>query len=138
MDDLITMTSIRKLLHAVKSIAIVGLSPNEKRPSNMVGKYLLKVGYDVVPVNPGQNEILGRRCYPDLASIPQKIDLVDIFRKSDDVLPIVRQAIEKKVCGVWMQLGIKNEDAARLALKNNVAVIMNRCIKIDHQVFFDL
>lgn len=136
MDDLPSAESIRELLIRVKSIAIVGLSPKENRPSNVVGKYLIKAGFDVIPVNPGQKSIFGLRCFPDLDSIPLNIDLVNVFRKSDDVMPIVRQAIAKEVTGIWMQLGIQNENAARIASENNITVIMNRCLKIDHQDLF--
>lgn len=136
MDDLISTKLIRELLSSVKSVAIVGLSPKKNRPSYIVAEYLINAGYDVIPVNPGQNMILGRPCFPDLKSIPQNVDLVDIFRKPDDILPIVKQAVEKKINGIWMQLGIENADAANLALENNMIVIMNRCIKIDHQDLF--
>ncbi len=136
MDDLYSAKLIRELLRTVKTIAIVGLSPKETRPSYLVGKYLINKGYDVIPVNPGQECILGLKCFPDLESIPQSIDLVNVFRRSDDVLPVVGQAIKKNVKGIWMQLGIENKDAAKLALENNITVIMNRCIKIDHQDLF--
>ena len=115
------------------SIALVGFSPKSNRPSNMVGKYLLDAGFTVFPVNPGVNEILGHTCYPDLATIPSKIDIVDIFRRSEDVLPIVKAAIEIKAKVIWMQQGIVNKEAAALAEKAGLTVIMDRCIKVDHQ-----
>jgi len=103
----------------------------------MVGRYLLDAGYTLYPVNPGQEEILGLTCYPELDSVPYSVDIVDIFRKSEDVLQIVEQAVQlnplPKV--VWMQQGIINEAAADLARKKGIFVVMNRCIKIDHQMF---
>ena len=137
LDALKQATEITHLLREVSSIAVVGLSPKESRPSNMVARYLLDVGYTVYPVNPGQKEILGESCYADLRSIPQSIDIVDIFRKSEDILPIVQQLIELNPLprAVWMQQGIINEAAAELARKNGIFVVMDRCIKVDHKNF---
>lgn len=127
-------SDISHLLREVNSIAIVGLSPKENRPSNMVGQYLLNAGYTIYPVNPGQKEILGQTSYTDLYSIPYRIDIVNIFRKSEDVLPIVEQLIELNPLprAVWMQEGIVNEAAADLARRKGIFVVMNRCIKVDH------
>ena len=125
---------ITRLLKTTTSIAIVGLSPKENRPSNMVGRYLIDVGYTIYPVNPGQSEILGRTCYPDLAAIPDPVDIIDIFRKSEDVLPIVEQLIKLNPLprALWMQQGIINEAAAELARRNGLFVVMDRCIKVDY------
>ena len=131
-DSLQDLSAIRKLLKEVTSIAIVGLSPKEKRPSNMVARYLMDAGYTIYPVNPGQKEILGEVCYPDLLSVPHKIDLVDIFRRSEDIPPIVEDAVTLDVQAVWMQQGIVNDSAAELARNNGVFVVMDRCIKVDH------
>lgn len=131
-DSLNDLSEIGKLLNRTKSIAIVGLSPKESRPSNMVARYLLDAGYKVYPVNPGQTEILGQICYPDLLSLPDPIDIVDIFRRSEDVLPVVEQAVEIVTKAVWMQQGIINNIAAELAKSNGIFVIMDRCIKVDH------
>ncbi len=100
----------------------------------MVGRYLKDVGYTIYPVNPGQNEILGETCYADLHAIPFPVDIVDIFRKSEDVLPIVEQLIELNPLprAVWMQQGIVNEAAAELARSKGIFVVMDRCIKVDH------
>lgn len=98
----------------------------------MVGKYLIDAGFTVYPVNPGVTSILGHTCYPDLASIPDPIDLVDIFRRSEDVLPVVEAAIAVGAKVVWMQQGIVNEEAAILAENAGLQVVMDRCIKIDH------
>ena len=134
LDSIRQTTDITRLLQESTAIAVVGLSPKENRPSNMVGRYLIDAGYTVYPVNPGQQEILGRTCYGDLASIAEPIDIVDIFRKSDDVLSIVEQLLQLQPLpkAVWMQQGIINEVAAELARKKGVMVVMDRCIKVDH------
>ena len=130
-DSLPDFSDIGKLLKKVSSIAIVGLSPKEDRPSNMVARYLMDAGYTIYPVNPGQKEILGQACYPDLISVPHTIDVVNIFRKSEDVLPIVEQAVAVGTQAVWMQQGISNEKGAELARSKGIFVVMDRCIKID-------
>lgn len=127
---------IKKILKEAKTIAVVGLSPKLERPSNMVASYLIDQGYEVIPVNPGHDEILGQTCYPDLAAIPQKIDIVDIFRKPGDVPSIVEQAVQIGAGAVWMQLGIVNEAAAELAENGGMTVVMDRCIKVDHSQIF--
>lgn len=134
-DELQQTSEISRLLREVTSIAIVGLSPKENRPSNMVARYLLDAGYKVYPVNPGQTEVLGETCYADLFSIPHQIDIVDIFRRSEDILPIVQQLIDLNPLprAVWMQQGIVNDAAADLARKNGIFVVMDRCIKVDHK-----
>ena len=134
LDALQQTSEIARLLKEVTSIAIVGLSPKENRPSNMVGRYLLDAGYTIYPVNPGQKEILGETCYADLRSIPHPIDIVDIFRKSEDVLQVVEQIIELNPLprAIWMQQGIVNEAAADLARRKGIFVVMDRCIKVDH------
>jgi len=123
---------IGNLLRQARTIAIVGLSPKEDRPSNMVGRYLLDAGYTLFPVNPGQTEILGLKCYPDLVSIPEHIDIVDIFRRSEDVYPIVEEAVKIGAGAIWMQLGIVNQEAAAYARRQGLFVVMDRCIKVDH------
>jgi len=120
------------ILRETRSIAVVGFSPKENRPSHMVGKYLMDAGFTVYPVNPGVSEILGLVSYPDLASIPESVDVVDIFRRRDAVLPIVEAAIAIGAKVIWMQQGIVNEEAASLARKAGLQVVMDRCIKIDH------
>jgi len=120
------------LLHNAKSIAVVGLSPKAARPSNDVARYLIEAGYTVYPVNPGQDSILGLRCYPNLQAIPDPVDVVNIFRRSTEVLPIVQAAVEIGASTVWMQEGVVNAEAASYAEARGLEVVMDRCIKIDH------
>lgn len=124
---------IKELLATTRTIAVVGLSPKENRPSNLVARYLLDAGFTVLPVNPGQTEILGLPCYPDLRSIPTPVDLVDIFRRSDEVGPVVDEAIAIGAKAIWMQEGIVNEVAAAKASAAGLTVIMDRCIKVEAQ-----
>ena len=132
LTNMTNMKEINAILKDSKTIAVVGLSPKENRPSNQVARYLQDVGYRIIPVNPGQEEILGETCYPSLLDIPEPVDVVDIFRRSEEVLPVVEQAVKIKAKAVWMQQGIINEEAATLARSNGVAVVMDRCMKIDH------
>jgi predicted CoA-binding protein len=128
-------TLLTRLLTESTSIAIVGLSPKEQRPSNMVGRYLLEKGYIIYPVNPGQCEIFGLACYSDLSGLTEPVDIVDIFRKSEDVLDVVKQVVRmpRLPKAIWMQQGIVNHEAAALAKEHGIAVVMDRCIKVDHQ-----
>ena len=127
--------TLAALLDESKTIAIVGLSPKEQRPSNMVGLYLINNGYKVYPVNPGQTEILGQVSYPSVTSLPGRVDIVDIFRKSQDVLAVVEEIVSLPALprAIWMQQGIVNDEAAILAQSHGILVIMDRCIKVDHQ-----
>lgn len=134
MIDIHPNTEVAGLLRRARTIAIVGLSPKESRPSNMVGRYLLNAGYTIFPVNPGQSEIFGLKCYPDLGSIPGQIDIVDIFRRSDEVMPVVREAVRIGAGAVWMQLGIVNQEAAEYARQHGLIAVMDRCIKVDHSL----
>ena len=126
------MSTIEEILKNSRTVAIVGLSANPERPSNIVGKYLKEHGYDIIPVNPFEKKALRRKSYPDLASIPRKVDVVDIFRRSEDVLPIVREAIKIGAKAVWMQEGIKNDEAAAEAKKAGLKVVMNKCMRKQH------
>ncbi len=130
--QLTSLPVITALLKECKTIAMVGLSPKEHRPSNDVARYLIDAGYTVIPVNPGQTEILGQKCYPNLSAIPVPVDLVDIFRRAEDVGPVVDEAIAIKAKAIWMQLGITNEAAAAKARAAGLKVVMDRCTKIDH------
>ena len=124
--------AIRNILKNTTTIAVVGLSPKPNRPSNQVAQYLKDAGYTIIPVNPGQDTLLGLPCYPSLQAIPGPVDMVDIFRRSEFVLPVVEEAIAIKAKIVWMQSGIINEAAARLAEEAGLTVIMDRCTMVDH------
>jgi predicted CoA-binding protein len=123
---------IRRVLKDSKTIAVVGLSPKPQRPSHQVARYLMEAGYTIIPVNPGQDTILGLPCYPDLRAIPTQVDMVDIFRRPEAVLPIVEDAIAIGARFIWMQEGIVNKEAAAKAEAAGLIVIMDRCSKIDH------
>lgn len=123
---------IRRILENHRVIAMVGLSPKEDRPSNVVARYLMALGYTVIPVNPGQREILGQPCYPSLKDIPGKVDMVDVFRNSADVPPIAAAAIAIGAKTLWLQLGVINQDAAEAAAAAGLDVVMDRCPKIEH------
>ncbi len=127
---------IRGILNTVKTIAMVGASANASRPSYFVFKYLLERGYRMIPVNPGLagQELLGQKVYATLADIPEPVDMVDIFRASEHVLPIVQQmlAMRPRPAVIWMQLGVRNDEAAALAEANGIKVVMNRCPKIEY------
>lgn len=129
---LVDLNKIKNILASCKTIAIVGLSPKTNRPSNEVASYLLAAGYRIIPVNPGQSEILGQTCYPNLTAIPEPVDIVDIFRRPVDIPPIVTEAIKIKARIIWMQQGIVNHEAADLARQAGLMVVMDRCLKIDH------
>ena len=124
--------ALRDILRSSKTIAVVGMSPNPARPSHEVARYLMAHGYTVIPVNPGQSEILGQICYPTLDAIPVKVDLVDVFRNSADVLPIAEAAIRIGAKCLWLQLGVTHEAGEHLAREAGLSVVVNRCTKIDH------
>jgi uncharacterized protein len=128
---------IEKALKTGRTIAVVGCSPNPARPSNSIARYLIDAGYDVIPVNPGHDTLLGRRCYRDLADIPESIaiDIVDVFRRSEFVADIALAALARngKVGFFWMQDGIFDEDSAARLVDAGIPVAMDRCIYRDHQ-----
>ena len=125
---------LRSVLRDAKTIAMVGASPNWNRPSYFVMKYLQSKGFRVIPVNPqaAGETILGEKVYADLADVPEPIDMVDIFRRSDAVGPIVEEAIRKHAKIVWMQIGVRNDAAAARAEAAGLRVVMNRCPKIEY------
>ncbi|MEI7555677.1 CoA-binding protein [Candidatus Chlorohelix sp.] len=125
-----------RILTKYHSIAMVGLSANQYRPSHFAAIYMLSEGYNIIPVNPAYPEILERKCYPRLKDVPEKIEVVDIFRNSADVPPIVDEAIEIGAKVIWMQLGVINEAAALKAQEAGLEVVMDRCVKIEHARFF--
>lgn len=126
------LKKIRKILRESKTIAVVGLSPKPHRPSHEVARYLMEAGYTVIPVNPGQDALLGLTCYPNLRAIPTQIDMVDIFRRSEAVMNIIDDAVAVGARFIWMQEGIVNQEAAAKAEAAGLIVVMNRCTKIDH------
>jgi len=126
----------KTILEQVKVLAVVGLSRRESRPGYYVPAYMHAAGYRIIPVNPYLEEALGEKAYPDLLSIPEPVDMVVIFRRSEDVPPVVDDAIGIGAKVVWMQLGIVNEEAAAKAREAGLQVVMNSCIKIDHQRLF--
>lgn len=127
------MTNEEEILNSSRTIAVVGLSSKPDRPSYRVASYLKEQGYRIIPVNPAEIEILGETCYPDLSSIPEPIDAVDIFRRPDDVLPVVEEAIKVGAKAVWMQEGVVNEEAAARAEKAGLLVVMDKCMFKAHQ-----
>ncbi len=124
---------IKQVLASSKTIAVVGLSAKPDRPSYGVANYLMAQGYHVIPVNPMEQEILGKKSYPDLASIPEPVDIVDIFRKGEATPPIVEEAIKIGAKCVWLQEGVIFEESFRIASNAGVTIIMDRCILKEHQ-----
>jgi predicted CoA-binding protein len=127
---------LRRILNNYKRVAMVGLSDDWSRPSNFAAKYLLDHGFEVIPVNPKYDEILGQRCYGDLQDISEQVDIVDLFQRTERVPPFVDQAIEIGAKVVWMQLGIIHEEAAQKARDSGLEVVMNRCMKIEYARLF--
>ena len=124
--------TIQRVIHTARTIAVVGLSPNELRASNFVGYYLMRHGYRVIPVNPRETEILGEASYASLSEVPVPIDVVDVFRAPDAVPAIARDAVEIGAGTLWCQFGVISEEAARIAEDGGVTVIMDRCLKVEH------
>jgi uncharacterized protein len=133
MDDINTL---RRILRECRVIAVVGLSADWYRPSYFAAKYMMEHGYKVIPVNPKYKEILGQACYPSLADIPEKVDMVDVFRKSPDVPPVAQAAIAIGARVLWQQLGVRNEAAAEKARAAGLETVMDRCVKIEHGRLF--
>ncbi len=124
--------TIRQILANCRTIAVVGASSNPARASNHVASYMKAQGYRVIPVNPNEQTVIGEPAYPSLTAVPGPIDLVDVFRRSEDVLPIVEEAIARGAKAIWMQEGVVNEAAAQLAREAGLAVVMDRCWLKDH------
>jgi len=133
MDDINTL---RRILHNSKTIAVVGLSADWFRPSFFAAKYMQEHGYRVIPVNPKYPEILGEKAYKSLRDIPEKVDIVDVFRKTADVMPIAEDAIAIGAKVLWQQIGVQNEAAAAKARAAGLETVMNRCVKIEHGRLF--
>jgi predicted CoA-binding protein len=132
-DDIATL---RRILKSARTIAVVGLSADWNRPSNFAAKYMQHHGYKVVPVNPRYAEVLGERCYASLEEVPVPVDIVDVFRRTQDVLPIARSAIAIRARCLWQQLGVMNLEADKLARDAGLDSVMNRCVKIEHARLF--
>jgi uncharacterized protein len=124
--------TIQRVLHNARTIATVGLSPNELRASNFVGYYLKRHGYRVIPVNPRETEILGQTCYASLLDIPEPVDVVNVFRAPDALPETAREAAAIHAGTLWCQFGVINEEGARIAEDGGVTVIMDRCLKVEH------
>ncbi|MFB0534940.1 MAG: CoA-binding protein [Anaerolineae bacterium] len=130
-------TNIKSILEQSKTVAVVGLSPREERDSHRVAKYLQSQGYRIIPVNPNADEILGERSYPDLASVPEPIDVVDVFRRSEAMPEIVEEAIKVGAKTVWMQEGVIHKEAAARAREAGLQVVMDRCMFKEHRRHFE-
>ncbi|HXX84698.1 MAG TPA: CoA-binding protein [Casimicrobiaceae bacterium] len=128
-DDI---TGIRRILRTSRTIAVVGLSAKWYRPSFFAAKYMQDHGYRIVPVNPSYQEVLGERCYSSLTDVPDRIDIVDCFRKPEEMVPIAREAVKIRAKVLWMQLGIRNAEAAKIATDAGLDVVMDHCVKIEH------
>jgi predicted CoA-binding protein len=127
------MANIAEILKSAHTIAVVGLSGKRYRPSHGVAEYMQRSGYRIIPVNPNETEVLGEKCYPDLDSVPEPVDIVDIFRRSEYVPEIVEAAIRKGAKTIWMQESVVHEAAARRAHAAGLNVVMDRCILKDHR-----
>jgi len=125
-----------KDVFALKKIAVIGMSRHSIKAAHFVPKYLSEQGFDITPINPTTNEILGKKCYPDISSVQHSIDIVDIFRPSEQVLSVIQDAIKKKPKVIWLQEGIHNAEAEKLALKEGIIVIFNRCMLAEHKRLF--
>jgi hypothetical protein len=122
----------KELLETSKTVAMVGLSPNEEKASNLVAKYLKERGYRVIPVNPGYDEILGEKSYKSVSEIPEKVDVVDIFMRAENVVPVVQEAVQIKPRAIWLQLGIANDEAKKIAEENGITFVQDACMKQEH------
>jgi predicted CoA-binding protein len=123
---------IRQIMQTARTIAIVGLSSNVLRPSNFVGFYLQRHGYHIVPVNPNEREVLGEEAYPSLSDVPFDVDVVDVFRASPFVPPIAEEAVRIRAGALWLQFGVISIQAARIAERGGLKVVMDRCMKVEH------
>lgn len=130
------IAQLRRILKDNHTIAVVGLSADWYRPSYFAAKYMQEHGFRVIPVNPKYDEILGEKCYPDLKSIPDNIDIVDVFRKPEDCIPIAQDAVAIGAKVLWLQIGVINEEAARIAQAGGLDVVMDRCVKIEYARLF--
>ena len=130
-----TDEQIRKF-YSLKNIVVVGMSKNPEKAAYYVPKYLADKGYGIIPVNPTADEILGRKCYHNISEVKESIDIVDIFRPSDQVMPVVEAAIKKKPKVIWLQEGIHNQEAEELGRKAGIEIVFNRCMLAEHERLF--
>lgn len=124
---------IKKILENCKTIAVVGCSSNPEKAANRIPKYMKGHGYKIIPVNPNSENILNEKTYKSISDVKEKIDIVDIFRPSEECLEVVKEAIRIKPKVIWMQLGIINEEAKKLAEKNEIQVVMDKCLMVEHK-----
>ena len=117
----------------LKKVAVIGMSRTESKAAHFVPKYLSENGFDIIPINPNSNEILNKKCYKEITEVDGEIDIVDVFRPSEDVLPFVKDAIKKNPKVIWLQAGIHNEEAENLAREHGIDVVFNRCMLAEHQ-----
>jgi uncharacterized protein len=135
-SDIHSASDIQKILE-LKNIAVVGMSKNEEKPAHFVPRYLIDHGYNVIPINPTISKVLGRKSYSSIADVSEDIDIVEIFRRSEDVPPVVNDAVKKKgIKVIWMQSGIYSEEAEREAKENGIDVVFNRCMMVEHSRLF--
>ena len=125
-----------KQIFSLKNVAVVGMSKNPEKAAHYVPKYLSEQGYNILPINPTTNEILSKKSYPSVTDVDEPIDIVDVFRPSNEVLPVVKDAIKMKPKVIWLQEGIHNEEAEELARKEGIKVVFNRCMLAEHQRLF--
>ncbi|MEO7761773.1 MAG: CoA-binding protein [Casimicrobiaceae bacterium] len=130
------MAGIAAILGGARTIAVVGLSTNWHRPSFFAAKYMQDHGYQIIPVNPNYPEILGRKSVASLADIAEPIDIVDCFRRTSEMVELAREAVAVRARVLWMQLGVRSDEAARIAIDGGLAVVMDRCVKIEHARLF--
>ncbi len=122
-----------EILRKYRTVAVVGVSSREDRPSYRVARYLKEHGYRIIPVNPGETDVLGERCYPDICSVPEPVEVVDVFRRPQHVPRVVAEAMSSGAKAIWMQEGVVHEAAARRARKAGLEVVMDRCMKKEHE-----
>jgi len=126
-----------KKFYTLKNVAVVGMSKNEQKAAHYVPKYLIDHGYNIIPVNPTATEVLGLKSYPTVSSVPDRVDIVDIFRRSEDVPPVVEDALKKGgIKVIWMQEGIHSKEAERMAMEKDISTVYNRCMMAEHRRLF--
>lgn len=133
----LTDPQLHELFKRSRTIAVVGMSPNEARPSHYVAQYMIERGYTIFPVNPQHAEIAGMKCYPDLHSVPQPIDIVNVFRRAEETPPIAQDAVAISARCLWLQLGIENAEAMRTAAAGGLQTVQDLCIKVEYARLFE-